>query len=113
MGTPITAYVESIKDFPRREGGPRLPEAGQFWSLVEDGIVVAVTFLCPCGCGRECYTPVTDATKGQAKEDRSWLFSREASGRPTLSPSIRYLSGCKTHFNITDGKVVTHGDSGK
>lgn len=82
---------------------------GSFWAYIEDSKVVAVDFLCPCGCGHSCYTPVTDANQGQAKTERHWLYS---SG-PTLSPSIRYLGGCKAHFNITNGRAVMHGDSGK
>ena len=80
--------------------------------LDENGVVAAVDFHCPCGCGSDCYTPVTDATKGQAKTERHWLYSRGPNG-VTLTPSIRYTSGCRAHFNITDGKVIVHGDSGK
>ena|ERR1700676_292447 len=110
MSAPVTEYVEVPKEFGNVNG---VPQGNDFWVLQEDGAVVSVNFLCPCGCGRECYTPVTDATKGQLKTERHWLFSRGPNGRPTLTPSIRYLSGCKTHFNVTEGKVVTHGDSGK
>lgn len=80
------------------------------WVLVDgDGFVEAVTFQCPCGCGRECYTPVTDATRGQLKTERHWLYS----AGPTLTPSIRYIGGRRAHFNITDGRAVIHGDSGQ
>lgn len=106
----IAEYVESIHSFPHTDGSPK---DNEFWTMLNDGVVEAVTFRCPCGCGSECYTPVTDATKGQSKTERCWLFSREPSGRPTLSPSIRYIGGCKAHFNITDGKTVMHADSGK
>lgn len=97
----------------RREFGAAYPDAvplpGVMWVYEHEGEVVAVNFLCPCGCGSECYTPVTDATKGRPKTERHWLYS---SG-PTLTPSIRYVGGCKAHFNITNGKTVMHGDSGK
>ena len=86
-----------------------LPPIGEFWVIEEDGKVTAVTFLCPCGCGHETYTPVTDATKGEAKTERHWLYS----AGPTLTPSIGFTSGCKAHFNITNGEAVMHGDSGK
>ena len=89
------------------------PAVGEMWVLVgPDDSVEAVDFLCPCGCGNSCYTPVTDADKGEPKTVRHWLFSSK-DGKVTLSPSIRYTSGCKAHFNITDGKAVIHGDSGK
>lgn len=88
------------------------PPDGVIWIISDDNGICAVNFRCPCGCGSECYTPVTDATKGQPKTERHWLFARGPNG-VTLSPSIRYTGGCKAHFNITDGKVILHGDSGK
>ena len=110
MGEPIQSYTEEKRAFGEVQG---FPGPGEFWTLLDkDGAAVAVDFLCPCGCGSECYTPVTDATKGQPKTERHWLYS-SGPGGPTLSPSIRYLGGCKAHFNITDGKAVIHGDSGK
>jgi hypothetical protein len=101
---------EEIKRFGMVNG---MPEAGALWTMVDEtGTVVAVTFRCPCECGAECYTPVDDATKGQPKTERHWLFSRGPNG-VTLYPSIRYTGGCLAHFTITDGKVAIHGDSGK
>lgn len=110
MGQSITEYIEQVHNFPHTDGSPK---DNEFWVLLSDGRAQAVTFRCPCGCGSECYTPVTDATKGQVKSPREWLFSREADGKPTLSPSIRYLGGCKAHFNITGLRTIIHADSGK
>ncbi len=106
----IESYAEVPYDFGTCP--PRDPAPGEIWIISDADAVVAVEFLCPCGCGRSCYTPVTDATKGQPKTERHWLFSRGPAG-VTLSPSIRYLSGCKAHFNIEDGKTKMHADSGK
>lgn len=105
-------YVEKRLVFGEAPQGK--PEPNEVWVMVSpDGErVEAVSFLCPCGCGSECYTPVTDADKGEPKTERHWLFSSK-DGKVTLSPSIRYTGGCKAHFNITDGKAVMHGDSGK
>lgn len=77
-----------------------------------DGEVVAVDFYCPCGCGLTCYTPVVPEGS-PARNDHTWTFSRGPTGGVTLSPSIRYLSGCLSHFNVTDGKVVWHADTGR
>ena len=111
MPGPITKYRETIITFG--QAPQRSPEPGEWWTMVgDDGAVCAVNFLCPCGCSRQCYTPVTDSTKGQPKSERHWLFSRGPDG-PTLSPLVRYTSECKWHFNIENGKVVVHGDSGK
>lgn len=100
-------YVEKRIVFG--EAPQHKPAVGEIWVMVgPDDKVEAVDFLCPCGCGNSCYTPVDE----DAKLERHWQFSRGPNG-VTLSPSIRYLSGCKAHFNITDGKAVIHGDSGK
>lgn len=108
MGDKIHEYTETRIPFGNIPVDARV-NPGEFWTMVDAGKVVAVTFLCPCGCGSECYTPVTDATAGGVKSERHWLYS----AGPTLSPSIRYTGGCKAHFNIENGKTVFHGDSGQ
>ena len=110
-------YAEKRYEFgksPDHGGPPDRAEllSGDLWLFVEDGVVVAVDLRCPCGCGSQCYTPVRDATKGKEKDKHSWLYSRGPNG-VTITPSIRYTSGCKAHFNITDGRAEFHGDSGK
>lgn len=107
----IETYKDELREFGRVEPEERLLP-GQMLVISDGNGVCAVDFLCPCGCGSECYTPVTDATKGQPKTERHWLFSRGPNG-VTLTPSIRYLGGCKAHFNITDGRAMIHGDSGR
>jgi hypothetical protein len=107
----IELYTEEPHTFGDVPPADKL-KPGVMWVISDEGGVCAVDFLCPCGCGSECYTPVTDATKGQPKTERHWLYSRGLGG-VTLSPSIRYTGGCKAHFNITDGKTVMHGDSGR
>lgn len=88
---------------------PQDLKPGDFWVLVgDDGAPEAVDFLCPCGCGRQTYTPVVP--EGTPKpNDRTWTYK----AGPTLDPSIRFESGCKANFNITDGKTIIHSDSGK
>jgi hypothetical protein len=86
------------------------PKQGEILVFVEGGVVQSVDFLCPCGCGKSCYTPVTE--KPEPTHSRQWCFSRGENG-VTLTPSIRYTGGCKTHFNITDGEVIVHADSGQ
>ncbi|SRR5260370_31993928 len=107
MKTPITEYTEKIlTDWISPSESRQFPLPGEFWIFVIDGKVEAVDFLCPCGCGSECYTPVVP--KGQPRTERVWEYEPG----PTLSPSIRYTGGCKAHFNITNSKAVMHGDSG-
>lgn len=102
MKQPIMEYREERHPFGA-EGLPDNPPPGVMWVFVEDGEPVAVDFLCPCGCGNSCYTPL------RMNHPHRWEYSPG----PTLAPSIRYLSGCKAHFFITSGKAVMCGDSGQ
>ncbi len=107
----IPRYREVPKEFPDNSGEPILPGEMHVYTAPGDAFPYSVNFLCPCGCGRECYTkvcPVEDKKPGS----RIWAFQRGPNG-PTLIPSVRYESGCRWHFNITDGEAIIHGDSGK
>lgn len=105
---PITHYTAEDHEF----GGPDpgRPKPGVMQVFVKDGIPKMVDFICPCGCGNTCPTPVRPSA--EPKKPYRWVYSKGPNG-PTLSPSIRWTGGCKAHFNITDGSVQIHGDSGK
>lgn len=109
MGQPISSYVEERHELGE-PGLPATPPSGVMWLFTEigqpdplDAKIVAVEFLCPCGCGSSCYTPL------EGPHPHCWSYSPG----PTLTPSIRFLGGCKAHFNITNGKTVIHADSGR
>lgn len=103
--SPITEYREERHPFGA-DNLPLAPPPGVMWVFMENGVPVSVDFRCPCGCGSSCYTVL------RGNHPQRWDYSLGPNG-PTLTPSIRYLGGCKAHFNITDGKVIMHGDSGK
>ncbi len=113
MDTPIKEYTGKRIEFGDNRPEPIL---GEMQIIYKDDIPYAVDFLCPCGCGTTCFTPVCsivekqDPNSSQRLKDRCWGFDPNTL---TIIPSIRYLSGCKAHFNITNGKVIIHGDSGK
>ena len=91
---------------------PGKPEPGIIQVFMEDGVPSMVDFLCPCGCGNTCPTHLTSPGEEKKQNDRRWQFSEGPNG-VTLSPSIRWLNGCKAHFHITDGQTKFAGDSGK
>lgn len=98
---PISEYREERHPFGA-DNLPPSPPAGVMWVFEENGNPVSVDFLCPCGCGRSCYTNL------RMDHPRRWDYSKGQNG-PTITPSINYLEGCKSHFTITDGKVKMHG----
>ena len=123
--TPITEYREEAYNavpYPvDGEVGDRWcwpPEAskplepGVMRVLYVNGIPQMCEYLCPCGCGMPHPTFFPTDNRQRTAERHLWDFSRGPNG-PTLSPSVRCLGGCKSHYNITDGKVIIHGDSGK
>lgn len=102
---PITKYTEERHEFGAEDPGRPAPGVMQVFYL--DGKPAMVDFLCPCGCGSTVPTHLVDP--GEQPKGRRWCYSPG----PTLTPSIRFLGGCKAHFNITNGAVIVHGDSGK
>ncbi len=112
MTEPITEYIEE----PRGWGEPARPDdepkPGMMQVYYRDGVPLMVDFLCPCGCGRTCPTHLVEPGHVKKPNDGHWNFSKDAGGRITLTPSIRWTAGCFAHFNITDGKAVMHADSG-
>jgi len=77
--------------------------------LFSGGVAVMCEYLCPCGCGARCPTFFQTEARKRTPERHLWDYSPG----PTLTPSVRHTGGCKSHYNITNGKVVMHADSGK
>ena len=57
-----------------------------------------VLFKCPCGCGHVISLSLQ-------KHHRPCWSLKVKHGRPSLTPSIWQISGCKSHFFITNGVV--------
>ncbi|WP_246176697.1 DUF6527 family protein [Parvibaculum sedimenti] len=56
-----------------------------------------MAFRCPCGCGSEGNLPF------RPEPSPSWNWNgNEAS--PTLTPSVRWVGGCRWHGWLTDGE---------
>lgn len=104
----IAAYTEERQDWDKNSLNG-FPPAGVIWVFMRKGGFYGCTFICPCGCD-ECvgFIPLQDYKQRETR----WNYSLGPNG-PTISPSIKFGSGCKGHFNITDGKAIVHADSGK
>lgn len=76
-------------------------EDGVFYLLESvDGNPWSVCFRCPCGCGQYIHLPVLKDSGVY------WDLSIDEEGRPSLSPSILSLDGCKSNFFIKNGKSI-------
>lgn len=54
---------------------------------------------CPSGCGDVILLNLTKSTSP------SWRISSDNLGRPTISPSIHKMDGCKSHFWLRNGSI--------
>ncbi|MDO8294055.1 MAG: DUF6527 family protein [Gallionella sp.] len=65
----------------------------------DDGDDWCVGMRCPCGCGYVVELLVIAEAKPR------WDVSVDATGTPTLTPSIWLKKGCRSHFWVRDGRV--------
>ena len=85
----------------------RLEEVEHMPSLLQPGILYAsqryrtAAHLCACGCGEKIRTQLGPL---------GWRLTTERSG-PTLYPSIgNWQKPCRSHYYITNGRVLWMGD---
>jgi hypothetical protein len=55
---------------------------------------------CPSGCNEIIMLSLN------IKEFPSWCVKQDKFGRASITPSIRKLDGCKSHFLIKKGKLI-------
>ena len=100
MGQRIEKYVEV--EYVWGEDRPS-PQPGEMQVLIRNDEVRAVDFLCPCGCGRSYFTPVTHSEARRPSPGPIWDYHHAGH---MIHPSVNVLSGCKSHFFINlDGTV--------
>lgn len=58
-----------------------------------------VGMKCPCGCGDTIELLLIKEAKPR------WDLQVDASGRPTLKPSVWCQTGCRSHFWLRSGRV--------
>ncbi len=64
---------------------------------------------CPCGCGTVGFLPFTGSVPPGATTWH-WDGNRE---RPTLTPSVRRITGCRWHGHLVAGVWRPCKDSGR
>ena len=117
MGTWLNHLSRRIADHIRRpeynamylEQHPKEQdiERGMIYIVQSRGYPKWAYLRCPC--------PKQDVIRLSLLESRtpSWRVTLDKRQRPTLSPSIRQLDGCYSHFWISSGRVQWCRDSGK
>ena len=59
------------------------------------------SFQCPCGCKEHIHLKV-DPDEGHPR----WALNVDDNGLVSLSPSIHWVCGCRSHFFITNGRIL-------
>jgi len=76
------------------------PQEGELHLLYYNENEFRLTFICPCGCGKEL------SIHGNiGVEKQHWSLIKNADGTITTTPSILHINDCKSHFFITNNKV--------
>lgn len=98
-------------DLPKAEVGLRYVARGQqdppescepgVLYLVEDGAGQPwlAALRCPCGCHANIQLPMTPPARPR------WQISG-GTQKPTLWPSVRRTTGCRSHFVLKQGRVI-------
>lgn len=80
------------------DGYPAAPGTFKYWKVKpESEKPDGLNFVCPCGCESVLGIQFTSDRGGPCW---TWNGSRE---KPTCTPSILHLNGCKWHGYLTDG----------
>lgn len=95
-------WVEDINKFDlctEGEGGhwyrkDLAPGSAGWGDCQIEGHQCVLHFVCPSGCGKLCHVNV--------KHEGSWTWDDNKT-EPTLTPSIRMLTGCQWHGYLTKG----------
>lgn len=90
LGETVYAVVPDPPEAPR----PRT------LYLVGDTAPWCGVLVCPCGCGDAIHLSLV------ARDRPSWDAVIDDADRPTLSPSIHRIVGCRSHFFLRGGRIV-------
>ena len=98
---PYEYWMKLVSDYPVKD------------DLLSKQIIIAggqgyqkwAYLRCPCGCNRIIMLCLSKNIKP------SWSVKIDFLGRVSIFPSIRQLSGCKSHFWINKGNVFWCADS--
>lgn len=92
VGKRVDGYGETFGELSEM---PAIPKPGAFWWQGDPP--TRMSFVCPCGCGS-----IGGVGVGPAQAPAVWEWNGDMD-KPTVRPSILFLSGCKWHGFLTDG----------
>lgn len=79
---------------------PDAPKSGVLYVVGEDGKPWCAMLACPCGCGESIRLSLVERDRPR------WALTIDGTDRPTLSPSVHRIVGCRSHFFLRAGRIV-------
>ncbi|MBS1489672.1 MAG: hypothetical protein JSS93_04020 [Bacteroidetes bacterium] len=89
-------YARNVNEFPQRV------KKGLVYIVSEGPEPDTLIFKCPCGCGDTVYLNLLNDTHPY------WRFDVNFFGLVSIRPSVRRTVKCKSHFHITNGRVISY-----
>jgi hypothetical protein len=81
------------------EDAPRKPKANVLY-MIGYPAPWRAALLCPCGCESVIHLSLL------RNDSPRWRLAISENGLPTLHPSVRRISGCRSHFFLVKGEVI-------
>ncbi len=72
----------------------------EIYIIENEGCNWQAVMICPCGCNKILHMNLME------EYHPSWKFTLLKKDIISLNPSINRIVGCKSHFFVTEGKVI-------
>ena len=73
-------------------------------------VAQSIVYSCPCGCGQTVALPIRG--ESDTTNRRAWGWNGDTV-KPTLTPSIKRMDGCRWHGHLQNGVWTPCVDSGQ
>jgi hypothetical protein len=87
-------HFEYVDEFPTALENYKIYVAG------ENRHLWAAAMICPCGCGAVIELNLLKKVRP------CWRIKENPNDLATLIPSVRRITGCRSHFILRNGKIV-------
>lgn len=100
VGVGLTARPDLVTTVVSDHPDPERILPGLLFVVTNGKLRKWACFRCPCGCGEKIMLSLVENRRPRWTVITDWL------GRPTISPSVNRLDGCRSHFLVQKGRVA-------
>jgi hypothetical protein len=80
-------------------------QSGRVYLVGDEGTPWSAALVCPCGCKEVIRLSLIP------DDSPRWRATIHDDGAVTLKPSVWRIKGCRSHFNLNQGRVLWTKDS--